>query len=586
LLVGEAITQANWYTWTLGYGYDANGHLASETYPDGLTVAFAPNALGQPTQAGSYAASAAYAPDGGLAGFTYGNGIQRMRAENVRGLPSAITDTGNGVTPIQQSYLYDADGDPVSITDAANAAQARSLTYDGQDRLATSVVGAQGSAPTGYRYDVLDNLTAVQRGTAVRTYGYDASNRLTQVNDPAAGNIALTWDARGNIATRGSQRYAFDGANRLQWVWGGESYRYDALGRRILAWSFADSQNILSMYSHAGTLVHQDNQREGGLQHDFIYLGNQLVAIVDTAPGGQRSVRYQHTDAQGTVAAQTDGNRVVLSRSVYADYGMAQDHANDDQPGYTGHLQDSLTGLTYMQQRYYDPTLQRFLSPDPVQTDPHTGASFNRYEYANDNPYRYTDPDGQDGTEALGGLFYESWSFVTGNGFHGGRIWGALKDGYNGEGGGALHALAQDATTLSVAAGGLGALRAAGSLALREGASEGLGVVYRRINPHTLEEYVGQAKSFARYLARQGEHDRALGVKHEYEILGRAEPGNDLRYLEETQIRANGGLQKEGGTLANKIHAMSSKKYDGFQGVFRVQGRLDSIKLRNQLDGK
>jgi RHS repeat-associated protein len=66
-------------------------------------------------------------------------------------------------------------------------------------------------------------------------------------------------------------------------------------------------------------------------------------------------------------------------------------------PGYTGHEEDPATGLVYMQQRYYDAESGRFLSTDPVAADPNTGGSFNRYEYANDNPYRYTDPDGRFG---------------------------------------------------------------------------------------------------------------------------------------------------------------------------------------------
>ena len=40
-----------------------------------------------------------------------------------------------------------------------------------------------------------------------------------------------------------------------------------------------------------------------------------------------------------------------------------------------------------------------FLSVDPITTDANTGGLFNRYEYANSNPYRYTDPDGQDSIE-------------------------------------------------------------------------------------------------------------------------------------------------------------------------------------------
>jgi len=46
-------------------------------------------------------------------------------------------------------------------------------------------------------------------------------------------------------------------------------------------------------------------------------------------------------------------------------------------------------------QRYYDPGIGRFLSVDPVTANSGTGANFNRYWYANNNPYKFTDPDGR-----------------------------------------------------------------------------------------------------------------------------------------------------------------------------------------------
>ncbi|MCG9732325.1 RHS repeat-associated core domain-containing protein [Shewanella sp. Isolate13] len=46
-----------------------------------------------------------------------------------------------------------------------------------------------------------------------------------------------------------------------------------------------------------------------------------------------------------------------------------------------------------MQARYYDPLIGRFYSNDPIGfRDVH---SFNRYAYANNNPYKYTDPTGK-----------------------------------------------------------------------------------------------------------------------------------------------------------------------------------------------
>jgi uncharacterized protein RhaS with RHS repeats len=70
-----------------------------------------------------------------------------------------------------------------------------------------------------------------------------------------------------------------------------------------------------------------------------------------------------------------------------------------------------------MQQRYYEPIAGRFLSVDPVTTDDETGGHFNRYAYANNNPFRFIDPDGRspctgtlikDGCPAGGGISHSS----------------------------------------------------------------------------------------------------------------------------------------------------------------------------------
>jgi murein DD-endopeptidase MepM/ murein hydrolase activator NlpD len=46
-------------------------------------------------------------------------------------------------------------------------------------------------------------------------------------------------------------------------------------------------------------------------------------------------------------------------------------------------------------QRYYDPQVGRFLSVDPVTAYENPMGAFNRYWYANNNPYKFTDPDGR-----------------------------------------------------------------------------------------------------------------------------------------------------------------------------------------------
>jgi RHS repeat-associated protein len=120
-----------------------------------------------------------------------------------------------------------------------------------------------------------------------------------------------------------------------------------------------------------------------------------LVCQLPWSRAEAQTVEYIHTDALGTPIAVTDANRVVIERSEYEPYGKLLNRPLTDGPGFTGHVQDAATGLTYMQQRYYDPGIGRFLSVDPVTADSNTGSNFNRYKYGNNNPYRFIDPDGR-----------------------------------------------------------------------------------------------------------------------------------------------------------------------------------------------
>lgn len=130
--------------------------------------------------------------------------------------------------------------------------------------------------------------------------------------------------------------------------------------------------------------------KPGALTWMFAALGLLLAVPAHAAD----TVYYYSSDTLHSEVVVTDQNRNVVERTHYAPYGQVLDRDLRDGPGYTGHEEDPETSLVYMQQRYYDPEAGRFLSTDPVQADG-GGGSFNRYEYANDNPYRYTDPDGR-----------------------------------------------------------------------------------------------------------------------------------------------------------------------------------------------
>ena len=282
LIIGETLQQPGGVSWSMGYGYDANGALASLQYPSGLQLALAPNALGQPTRIGSYATGVGYYPNGALRAFTYGNGIAHSMAQNGRGLPARAVDAG----VLDNSIVYDRNGNVASITDAIAPAKSKQMQYDALDRL-TQATSASFGGDTIYRYtyDVLDNLRSAKLGGVKQhNYWYDARNRMTNVNrDDGSAIIGLDYDVQGNLAKKNGEAFRFDLGNRLRDVAGRETYAYDAHGRRVGSYSSQEG-DILSFYGNDGVLRRQDNKRTMK-EIEYISLGTHLIAQVEKSTG-------------------------------------------------------------------------------------------------------------------------------------------------------------------------------------------------------------------------------------------------------------------------------------------------------------
>ncbi len=107
------------------------------------------------------------------------------------------------------------------------------------------------------------------------------------------------------------------------------------------------------------------------------------------------TVTYVYTDPQGTSLAEADASGNITATFDYRPFGSIALGTAPSGPGYTGHVNDPDTGLVYMQARYYDPAVGRFVSTDPAI--PITGNTFDfgRYTYANNNPVANTDPTGE-----------------------------------------------------------------------------------------------------------------------------------------------------------------------------------------------
>jgi len=242
-------------------------------------------------------------------------------------------------------------------------------------------------------YDAAGNRISFSRGgpqaalPAAVQAAYDAANQQIQFN---AATPNLAYDANGNLTSQtdasGTTFYTWDARNRLAGISGASlsaSFAYDALGRRT-------SKTIngeRTEYQYDGDDIVAEIV--GGLVA-ATYLRSQTIDEPFIRRSGINE--YYHTDALGSTMALTNQTGIVQTTYAYEAFGNATINGpSENRFQYTGRENDG-TGLYYYRGRYYSPTLQRFISEDPIGFL----GGINVYAYVGNNPLRYADPLGLD----------------------------------------------------------------------------------------------------------------------------------------------------------------------------------------------
>jgi RHS repeat-associated protein len=105
---------------------------------------------------------------------------------------------------------------------------------------------------------------------------------------------------------------------------------------------------------------------------------------------------FYHTDHLGSTTAITDATGRVLQLLEYDPWGQVVKDIGDNYAHYryTGQEYDPEIGLYNYKARLYAAGIGRFISADPIVSDPLDPQSLNRYSYVINNPLKYVDPSG------------------------------------------------------------------------------------------------------------------------------------------------------------------------------------------------
>ena len=284
------------------------------------------------------------------------------------------------------------------------------LTGDGTDTptLGNVELGFSGNLDSQIRTFAFDDagnmtekITKSDSSLIEETRTYNDLNQITQ-NQIDDGTTVTTWtfthDDNGNMTSKS------DGTDTYTYVWNEDNqlesvelnsspvvdYVYDS-GSRMLQRS--EGSTTTNFHWDGWDLIREE--KDDGVD---VEVTNYLVPHGEVlAFERDDEWFYLHGDGLSSTQLVTDDTGAQAARIVYGAWGE-QLSVNDSVPGgldvrFVGGLgvrNDSATGLVWMRHRWFDPTLNRFISRDPIGIE----GGYNLYQYAEANPVTHIDPEG------------------------------------------------------------------------------------------------------------------------------------------------------------------------------------------------
>lgn len=416
----HSVTETNGNsTVTYLYTYDSIGRLISSEQKEGTSTTLRTNQnyneYNQLTKQGWQMGSTAYSEtytynsaDGSLNTMT--TGVGNTLTMGYDGLRRLSTVTGG---PFNRSYTYR------DISSTATTMQVSQLSYP---NLGSGV-------SFGYTYDNLGNISSYTApGKSAVTYTYDNQGQLLSASGDT--NYTYTYDTVGNILTANGHTYTYGNANweDLLTAFDGETITYDASGNPIsyyngTRWAFTWN-NGRSLTRAVSTTTAVDytydlsglrtSKTVGDVTHNYLYAGGKLMRetygsntldFFYDANGTPYALKYNGTvyyyvtNLQGDVIRIVDASGNTVASYEYDPYGKVISAtgtlAEINPIRYRNYYYDTETGLYYLQSRYYDPAIGRFVNADNFVSTGQGIIGNNMFGYCGNNPIINIDADGK-----------------------------------------------------------------------------------------------------------------------------------------------------------------------------------------------
>ena len=226
----------------------------------------------------------------------------------------------------------------------------------------------------------------------------------------AVNGVELTYDENGNVLTYGDREYNWNTGRHLESITDGDneySYTYDESGIRtsktvngVTTYYNTSDGVILSQTDGTNTMYFQCDTN--GTPLGFIYNGTQYLYMTN-----QMGDVISITDAQGNELVEyeyDEWGKLILTR---ADNQLNESIANINPIRYRGYYYDAETEYYYLQSRYYDPSICRFINsdiPEIAGMSKGISAGTNLFAYCNNDSVNYSDISGQASNPTYGTL--------------------------------------------------------------------------------------------------------------------------------------------------------------------------------------